>query len=82
MVRNVIILGSHIQALGLARQANAIGVEVILAIPDRYSVAYFSNVVSKVLLYNTEKELYGKICSYKTNVKETFMGHRTKRFFQ
>lgn len=73
MVRNVIILGSHIQALGLARQANAIGVEVILAIPDRYSVAYFSNVVSKVLLYNTEKELYGKICSYKTNVKETLL---------
>ena len=62
MVRNVIILGSHIQALGLARQANAIGVEVILAIPDRYSVAYFSNVVSKVLLYNTEKELYGDQC--------------------
>ena len=73
MVKNVIILGSHIQALGLARQANAIGVEVILAIPDRYSVAYFSNTVSKVLLYNTEKELYGKICSYKTNVKETLL---------
>jgi predicted ATP-grasp superfamily ATP-dependent carboligase len=73
MVRNVIILGSHIQALGLARQSNAIGVEVILAIPDRYSVAYFSNAVSKVLLYSTEKELYGKICSCKTNVKETLL---------
>ena len=73
MVRNVIILGSHIQALGLARQANTIGVEVILVIPDRYSVAYFSNAVSKVLLYSTEKELYGKICSCKTNVKETLL---------
>lgn len=73
MVRNVIILGSHIQALGLARQANAIGVEVILAIPDKYSVAYFSNTVSKVLFYSTEKELYEKIDSCKASVKETLL---------
>lgn len=73
MVKNVIILGNHIQALGLVRQANAMRVKALLATPDRYSVAYFSNTVSEVLFYDTPKELYNKIYSYKAEMKETLL---------
>lgn len=51
MITDVIILGGHIQALGLARQVHALGVKVHLCIPDRYAVAKYSNTVSTVFLY-------------------------------
>ena len=49
-INNVIILGGHIQALGLARQAHKIGVEVILVLQDDFSVARFSRAVRKTIV--------------------------------
>lgn len=73
MIQNVIILGNHIQALGLARQAKTMGVKVILAIPNKYSVAYFSNTVSETFFYRTVEDLYKKIYLCKTETKETLL---------
>ena len=57
MIDSLIILGGHIQALGLARQAKAKGIRVILLIPDKYSVARFSRSVDKVFVCDTEDRL-------------------------
>ena len=57
MITDVIILGGHIQALGLARQVRALGVKVHLCIPDRYAVAKYSNTVSTVFLYKDNHQL-------------------------
>lgn len=57
MIKNVIILGGHIQALGLARQAHSIGVRVVLLLQDGFSVARFSNAVDKVVICTELKKL-------------------------
>ena len=48
MIDNLFILGGHIQALGLARQAKRSGIGVFLFVPDIYSVARFSRCVDKI----------------------------------
>ena len=60
-IENVIILGGHIQALGLARQAHRIGVKVILLLHDGYSVARFSKTVSKVVVCPDINQLKKKL---------------------
>lgn len=50
MYNKIIIFGGHIQALGLARQAKSEGLEVILLIKDKWSVARFSNAVDKTII--------------------------------
>lgn len=57
MVDELIILGGHIQALGLARQAKRKKVKVTLVIPDQYSVARFSRCVDRVVVRSTEEQL-------------------------
>lgn len=57
MVRQVIIIGGHIQALGLARQVQAIGISVVLFIEDPYSVARFSKSVSKTVVFGSVFQL-------------------------
>ena len=47
MIQRVVIFGGHIQALGLARQVKAKGLEVVLIVEDKYQVARFSRAVSK-----------------------------------
>lgn len=72
MIENVIILGGHIQALGLARQAHSIGVRVILLLHDGYSVARFSKAVDKIVM-----------CADMKNLKDTispFAGKQTLLF--
>lgn len=49
-IENVIILGGHIQALGLARQAHQVGLKVVLLLEDGFSVARFSNAVNEVVV--------------------------------
>lgn len=58
MISRIIILGGHIQALGLARQAKKKGVCVTLIIPDGYSVARFSNCVDSVTICKEENDLH------------------------
>lgn len=71
-IDNVIILGGHIQALGLARQVHNMGVRVILFLQDGFSVARYSNAVDKIL-----------ICADKNRIKEAlqpFFGKQTLLF--
>ena len=50
MIQRVVIFGGHIQALGLARQVAARGIEVVLIVEDGYSVARFSKSVSRTMV--------------------------------
>lgn len=57
MVKQVIIIGSHIQALGLARQSAKMGINVVLFIEERSSVARFSNAVHRTVWFRTLEHL-------------------------
>lgn len=56
MIQRVVIFGGHIQALGLARQVKAKGLEVVLIVEDKYQVARFSRAVSKTYVCATIDE--------------------------
>ncbi len=56
-INRLCILGGHIQALGLARQAKKKGVAVTLIIADGFSVARFSRYVDKVYICRSEEHL-------------------------
>lgn len=56
MIQRVVIFGGHIQALGLARQVKAKGLEVVLIVEDKYQVARFSRAVSKTYVCATIEE--------------------------
>lgn len=56
MIQRVVIFGGHIQALGLARQVKAKGLEVVLIVEDKYQVARFSRAVSKTCVCATIDE--------------------------
>lgn len=56
MIQRVVIFGGHIQALGLARQVKAKGLEVVLIVEDKYQVARFSRAVSKTYICPTIEE--------------------------
>ena len=64
MIRQVIIIGGHIQALGLARQAKAIGIPVIVFIEDSYSVARYSRAVKKSVVFGSIDNLNDCLTPY------------------
>lgn len=66
MISRVIIIGGHIQALGVARQAHRLGVEVILYLTERFSVARWSNAVDKTL-YGTLESFVSDISPYRNS---------------
>lgn len=49
MISRIIIIGGHIQALGLARQAHQLGLEVLLYLSEPFSVSRWSNSVNHVI---------------------------------
>ncbi len=57
MINDIYILGGHVQALGIARQARAKGIQVHVIINDGFSIARFSNAVSETLLYENLDQL-------------------------
>ncbi len=63
-IKNVIILGGHIQALGLARQAHSINVRVVLFLQDKFSVARFSCAVDNIEIFSDIKDLKEKLKTY------------------
>ena len=65
MVKRVIILGGHIQALGLARQTAKLDIPVVLFVEDGYSVARFSNSVQKTVIFGTVDQLEKKLACYR-----------------
>ena len=54
MIKRVVIFGGHIQALGLARQVKARGIEVVIVIDDGCSVARFSRAVDRTIVVPIE----------------------------
>ena len=56
MINRLIILGGHIQALGLARQAWQKGIAVELITNDKCSVARWSRVVRNTYICCDHKE--------------------------
>lgn len=65
MIKQIIILGGHIQALGLARQAKAIGIPIIVFIEDTYSVARFSRAVKKTVVFGRIDNLNNCLAPYR-----------------
>lgn len=65
MVKQVIIIGGHIQALGLARQAANLGMTVVLFVEDGYSVARFSNSVKNTVVFGNVEQLKEKLACYR-----------------
>lgn len=64
MVKRVIIIGGHIQALGLARQTAHLGIPVVLFIEGRYSVARFSKAVSRTIVFRSNEGLAKSLKQY------------------
>lgn len=65
MIDTLLILGGHIQALGLARQAYLKGLKIVLVIPDKYSVARFSKAVDEVCVCKSEDDLINYLEKHK-----------------
>ena len=65
MIKQVIILGGHIQALGLARQAKAMDIPVIVFIEDSYSVARYSRAVKKSVVFGNINNLNDYLAPYR-----------------
>ena len=62
-INKLILLGGHIQALGLARQACKCSVPVYICLKDAYSVAKYSNSVKEVFIIDNDDKLEEKILS-------------------
>lgn len=65
MIKQVIIIGGHIQALGLARQVEKTGCAAILFLEDGYSVARYSNAVSKTVIFGSMDSLGDALLPYR-----------------
>ena len=57
MIKRVVIIGGHIQALGLARQVAQLGIEPVLLVDSVWAVARFSKYVSSLHKYSNNNEL-------------------------
>ena len=62
-INKLILLGGHIQALGLARQACICDVPVYVCLKDAYSVARYSNSVKEFFIIDNDDKLEDKILS-------------------
>ncbi len=62
-INKLILLGGHIQALGLARQACKCDVPVYVCLKDAYSVARYSNSVKEFFIIDNDDKLEDKILS-------------------
>lgn len=64
MIKKVILLGGHIQALGLAREIYDLKIPVLLFIEDVFSVARYSKCVNQVVVYGSIDKLFDAINVY------------------
>ena len=64
MIKKVILLGGHIQALGLAREIYDLKIPVLLFIEDGFSVARYSKCVNQVVVYGSIDKLFDAINVY------------------
>lgn len=61
MIKQVILLGGHIQALGLAREINDLRIPVIIFIEDGFSVAKYSRCIKRAIVFGSIDKLFDKI---------------------
>lgn len=73
MIQRVVIIGGHIQALGLARQVAKKQVEVVLLLDTAWAVARFSRYVARTLYYQTIEELNSQIMQLQLSNKATLL---------
>lgn len=73
MVKNIVILGNHIQALGISQIAGRIGIEVILFTNHRLSLASFSKYCKKRVLFHNAQDLLMKLMRFYNGKKETML---------
>ncbi len=57
MIKDIFILGNHIQGLGIARITKRLGYNVTLLNNSRFSVARFSNTIDKFIKFNNQDDL-------------------------
>lgn len=55
MIRQILVLGGHIQALGVVRQAKKEGIRTVLILTDGWSVARYSRYVDEVRIVHKDK---------------------------
>lgn len=73
MIQRVVIIGGHIQALGLARQVVKKQVEVVLLLDTACAVARFSRYVARTVYYQTTEELNSQIMQLQLPNKATLL---------
>lgn len=73
MIQRVVIIGGHIQALGLARQVAKKQVEVVLLLDTAWAVARFSRYVTKTVYYKSAEELHAQIMQLQLPNKATLL---------
>ncbi len=73
MIKRVVIIGGHIQALGLARQVYERGLEVILLLDTKWAIARFSSTVSRFLYYHSDNELADQIAKLSLPQRSTLL---------
>lgn len=73
MIQRVVIIGGHIQALGLARQVAKKRVEVVLLLDTAWAVARFSRYVTKTVYYKSAEELHAQIMQLQLPNKATLL---------
>lgn len=72
-IQRVVIIGGHIQALGLARQVAKKQVEVVLLLDTAWAVARFSRYVTKTVYYKSAEELHAQIMQLQLPNKATLL---------
>lgn len=73
MIKNVIVIGEHIQALGVCRFAFNAGFRPILYINYKMAVPRFSRTVQKVVLYKNGDDLVDMLLLNSSEVKDTLV---------
>ena len=73
MLKQILVFGGHIQALGLARQAHGLGLDVILCVDDIHCVSRYSNCVSKIECYKSLAQLCSIVDSYSSADKHCLL---------
>ena len=80
MINRVILLGNHIQGLGVARICRKLGMEVHLFNEDPICVTRFSNTCSKFTQFNGEADLFKKLMKYNVPKHSTLLMPTNDRF--
>ena len=73
MIKEVIILGNHIQVLGISRIASRLGYKVMLFNDYSLSVARFSNTCNKFIKYKNNQHLLKLLLANKINKNEALL---------